>query len=229
MNRLITITLVFTILFACDSDEQVPEMILRFNGTINNGDTGQPMPEVKVKLKLSGMDVASKLLITNWDSTTTDLSGNYSFTKMFDRSKVYLSSYSIMPIIDYYENCLGNTTETLPTGIVLEMEIDTLNINSDIKKVCPIGQIRFIAKKMAIAMNDTLFFRQTLKTTSFDIITPKQYLTLPLSEIYFKYFTKNVSGVDFALTIKKEGGQITDTNQIVTLQSGTTKELKIDY
>ena len=98
------------------------------------------------------------------------------------------------------------------------MEIDTLNINSDIKKVCPIGQIRFIAKKMAIAMNDTLFFRQTLKTTSFDIITPKQYLTLPLSEIYFKYFTKNVSGVDFALTIKKEGGQITDTNQIVTLQ-----------
>ena len=216
-------------LFACDNDEQVPEKILRFKGTINNGDTGQPMPEVKVKLKLSGMDVASKLLITNWDSTTTDLSGNYSFTKMFDRSKVYLSSYSIMPIIDYYENCLGNTTETLPTGFVLEMEIDTLNINSDIKKVCPIGQIRFIAKKMAITMNDTLFFRQTLKTTSYDIITPKQYLTLPVSEIYFKYFTKNVSGVDFALTIKKEGGQITDTNQIVTLQSGTTKELKIDY
>ena len=229
MNRLITIALVLTMLFACDSDEQVPEKILRFNGTINNGDTGQPMSEVNVKLKLSGMDVASKLLITNWDSTTTDISGNYSFAKTFDRSKVYFSSYSIIPIIDFYENCQGNTTETLPTGIVLEMQIDTLNTNSDIKKICSIGQIKFIAKKIAIAMNDTLFFRQTLKTTTSDIITPKQYLTLPVSEIYFKYFTKNVSSVDFALTIKKEGGQITDTSQIVTLQSGTTKKLKIDY
>jgi hypothetical protein len=229
MKRLIIITLAFTMLFACDNDDQVPEKTLRFNGTINNGDTGQPMSEVKVKLKLSGMDVASKLLITSWDSTTTDISGNYSFTKMFDRSKVYFNSYSIMPIIDYYENCLGNTTEALPTGIVLEMQIDTLKINSDIKKICPIGQIKFIAKKMSVAMNDTLFFRPTLKTTSSDIITPKQYLTLPVSEIYFKYFTKNVSGVDFALTIKKEDGQIIDTNQIVTLQPGTTKELKIDY
>lgn len=228
MNKLLTICLLLIISYSCDSDDQVQIKTLRFDGTISNGDTGQSMSEVKVKLKFNGIDRITRSPITEWDSATTDNSGNYSFIKKFDRTKISYWSYSIIPVKEFYENCVG-LGGIIPVDIVFERQIDTLNVNLDTKKICQTGQIKLIAAKLEPSMKDTLFFKQTIKTSTFDITTSKEYSTLPLSEIYFKFFTQKALSVDFAFTIKKESGLITNFNQSVVLQSGTTKELKIDY
>lgn len=230
MKRLVTSIILIITLISCENDE-IPEQIIRFSGTITNGDNGQPMPAVKIKLKLNGTEKASRKLITIWDSTETDNSGGYHFIKNIDRAKLYVRDYSIIPNKEYYETCQGNGSDFQPWELdrSLTKQVDTLQVNSDAKKLCRTGEIKLIFTKLEVPKRDTIFYKQTFQTNLYTVLRATQYSTLSVEEILLKYFARNVISVDFAFIIKKESGAVNNSNQSVILQTGATKELKISY
>lgn len=220
MKRILGIMLV--VLLSCE-EEIIPE--LRFSGQIKDGDLSPSVPIKNKKVKISYFaDEAGFLAM---DSTMTDNLGNYSVRKSNGNQKI---KYYYVDIEDeYHTRCKGSSSITVIREFNFTKDVNELEINHDTIFVCQSGKIKLSLTKLNPIAKDTLTINSIIKTkTSTDIINQKINLSESRQWVY-QYFTKTVKGVEYKFSLKKENGETTNWTKEIQIESGTTKELNIEY
>lgn len=226
-TRLILIFITLISALSCvDEVAQVRKLV--FKGTVHDGNTGQPLPNINVELRLYSFDLESEMSATIVDTAVTDNIGNYFIKVVYDPNKVNMESFTIKTIEEYFAPCSGSLVIPSPFP-PFPAEVDLTKSFERNFDLCQTGNVRLVALKSEPQGINTLFYSQVLKTEAYDnVYVGGSYLT-ETQEKVFKYFTPGVLSTNFKFTIKKESGLTSVTEQNITPEAGTTQTIEVEF